>query len=137
MTAVLNIIISVVLVVRIGLAGVILGTILSWMLTTWWYDPVLIYRNVFKMPVRHYFYEYGKAVFVTLIMGAATVWLTTAIPFGGIGGFAARCIAVVLIPNTGYFLFYHKTAEFGYLKEILLNGCKKIVCKYREKTRRA
>lgn len=137
MTAVLNIVISIALVVRIGLAGVILGTILSWLLTTWWYDPVLIYRNVFKMPVRNYFYAYGKAVFVTLIMGTVTVWLTTVIPFGGIGGFAARCFVAVLIPNSGYFLFYHKTAEFGYLKEILLSGCKKAVCKYKEKTRRA
>lgn len=38
MTAVLNIFISVFLVIRIGLAGVIWGTILSWILTTWWYD---------------------------------------------------------------------------------------------------
>lgn len=137
MTAILNIVISITLVVRIGLAGVILGTILSWLFTTWWYDPVLIYRNVFKKPVRQYFYAYGKAVFVTLLTGTATVWLAVAIPFGGMGGFAVRCIAVMLIPNSGYFLFYHKTEEFGYLKEILLNGCKKVVCKCREKTHRA
>lgn len=125
-TAVLNVIISIVLVVRIGLAGVILGTILSWLLTTWWYDPILIYRQVFEMSPLRYFAEYGKAVLVTVCTGAVTVWLAMIVPFEGILKLAVQFLFVMLIPNAGYFLVYRKTPEFCYLKEILLGVWKKL-----------
>lgn len=121
MTAVLNIFISVFLVIRIGLAGVIWGTILSWILTTWWYDPILIYRNVFKKSPISYFLSYGKAVLITVGMGVITVWLSVRIPLENLGGFVLKGFVTVLTPNIGFFIFYHKTPEFFYLKERFLN----------------
>lgn len=118
-TAVLNVVISIILVRRIGLAGVILGTVLSWLFTTWWYDPVLIYRSVFEMSPMRYFLGYGKAVLVTLVTGVMTVWLARLIPFEGVGKLVLQVFLVVLIPNLGYFLVYCKTEEFCYLKKVL------------------
>lgn len=116
-TALLNIIISIVLVRYIGLAGVILGTILSWLLTTWWYDPVMIYRNVFHMSAWRYFANYGKATILTFGLGALTVWLAGIIPFEGVAAFGMRLVLVMCIPNLGYFVVYGRSTEFQYLWE--------------------
>lgn len=117
-TALLNIIISIVLVRFIGLSGVILGTIISWLLTTWWYDPVMIYRNVFHRSALRYFLEYVRAALLTAALMALTVWISQALPVSGVPGFAVKVLFVLLIPNAGYLLCYHKTEEFGYLKEL-------------------
>lgn len=116
-TAILNIAISVVLVRYIGLAGVILGTIISWLLTTWWYDPVMIYRNVFHMPVWSYFGGYLKAMLLTVGLGALTVWISELLPFGGMAAFAVRLLLVLCIPNLGYLAVYGRSEEYRYLKE--------------------
>jgi len=119
-TVILNIFFSLIFVMRIGLAGVVLGTIVSWLFTTWWYDPILIYRNVFQAsPLRH-FIGYGKAVILTIILGGVTVWLTGKVPFDGILKLLLQFILVLVIPNIGYLLAYYRTEEFKYIKGIFL-----------------
>ncbi|MCM1537384.1 MAG: hypothetical protein NC254_03185 [bacterium] len=117
-TAVLNIVISIVLVRYIGLAGVIAGTIISWLLTTWWYDPCLIYRQAFSMPVRRYFLGYAKAALLTAALFALIVWLSGLLPFGGIGALAVKVLFCMSIPNVGYYLAYRNSEEFAYLKKL-------------------
>lgn len=129
MTAILNLVISIVLVRKIGLAGIILGTILSWLLTTWWYDPVLIYKKVFRMSPVSYFLSYGKAVLVTAGMAIITIWLAGTLYSRGFFGFCVQCLIVMLVPNMGYFLFYHKTSEYHYLKKIVIGIWKNITDK--------
>lgn len=117
-TAALNIVISIVLVHSIGLAGVIAGTIISWLLTTWWYDPCLIYRQAFAMSPRSYFIGYAKAAFLTAALGALCIALSRLVPFGGIGGLIVDMILCMSIPNLGYYLVYRKCEEFCYLKKL-------------------
>lgn len=117
-TAVLNIVISIVLVHSIGLAGVIAGTIISWLLTTWWYDPCLIYRQAFAMPPRGYFLGYAKAAFLTAALGALCIALSKLIPFGGAGGLLVDMVLCMSIPNLGYYLVYRRSEEFLYLKKL-------------------
>lgn len=47
--AILNIILSVVLGKILGISGVFLATIISILLTTFWYMPRIIYKNIFKL----------------------------------------------------------------------------------------
>lgn len=117
-TAVLNIVISIVLVRYIGLAGVIAGTIISWLLTTWWYDPCLIYRQAFSLPARRYFFGYAKAALLTAALFALIVLLSGLLPFGGIGALAVKALFCMSIPNAGYYLAYRNSEEFAYLKKL-------------------
>ncbi len=120
-TALLNLVISIVLVRRIGLSGVIMGTIASWLLTTFWYDPCLIYRQAFGMSPLPYFLGYARAALLTAASGALTVFLGGLLPFGGAGAFVCRALLCMLIPNAAYYLFYRKSEEFAYLKRMLLH----------------
>ena len=117
-TAVLNIVISIVLVRYIGLAGVIAGTIISWLLTTWWYDPCLIYRQAFSMSPRRYFTGYAKAALLSAALGALTVTISALLPFGGIGALIVDMLLCMSIPNLGYYLMYRRSEEFAYLKKL-------------------
>ena len=56
--AVLNLVISVILAQRMGVAGVFLGTIISSLFTVWWREPYLLYRKVFEKKMAWYFETY-------------------------------------------------------------------------------
>lgn len=116
-TAILNIVISIVLVQKLGLSGVIWGTVISWLLTTWWYDPVMIYRQVFHMSPLPYFMGYLKAALLTGGSFALTVWLCGLLELKGIALYGAELLLVVCIPNLCYLAAYGRSAEFRYLKE--------------------
>lgn len=119
-TALLNIVISIVLVQYIGLAGVILGTIISWMLTTFWYDPIMIYKNVFhKSPLR-YFLGYLKAAVLCTVAGFGVYCLYEYVLVGmlglsGIGLLILTLVLALVIPNLVFVAGYFYTEELRYL----------------------
>lgn len=120
-TAVLNIVISIVLVRYMGLSGVIWGTIISWLLTTWWYDPVMIYRHVFHMSPMPYFAGYLKAALLTSGSFALTVWLCSLLKLTGFAAYAVEVLLVFCIPNLCYLAAYGRSEEFRYLKGKVLH----------------
>ena len=63
--AVLNCIISLGLIFIYGLNGVLIGTVLSTYLTTFWFFPKLIYKKVFKLSSKNYFIKYFAVVLLT------------------------------------------------------------------------
>ena len=65
--AALNLIISIVLVLRMGIAGVFLGTIISAMLTVFWREPYILYRYEFKTSTWDYWKMYAEFGAVALV----------------------------------------------------------------------
>lgn len=124
--AIINIAISTLLAYKIGLLGVILGTILSRALTQLWYDPWLIYRLVFHKSVLSYYIMYlqqllilGVSCLIALLLynfvACEILWMKFII---------ATCIAVA-IPNLLIALFYCKTTEFNQIRLLLFNLVKR------------
>ena len=124
--AIINIAISTLLAYKIGLLGVILGTILSRALTQLWYDPWLIYRLVFHKSVLSYYIMYlqqllilGLSCLIALLLynfvACEILWMKFII---------ATCIAVA-IPNLLIALFYCKTTEFNQIRLLLFNLVKR------------
>lgn len=111
-TAGLNIVFSIVLGKLIGLAGILLATSLSKLLTCFWYEPKLLYNDYFKKPCGLYFIEMLKGTVVIAISVAlawiATMWL---IPASWIElmikGVIVAFVSVIMIV-----VFYHKTEGF-------------------------
>lgn len=120
-TAILNLILSVLWVRQYGLMGVILGTIVSWFMTTWWYDPLVVYKYVFHKPILSYFLGYIKATALTVVLAAMVVKISLLIPVQGMVQFLLKILLVLVIPNLGYYFIYRKTDEFKYLVEIVKN----------------
>ena len=111
--AVINIVVSIYLVKRIGIAGVILGTIISRVSTQVWYDPYLVFKYVFKTSVWKYCLTYALYGVVTV----ASCWITSKIlvlmPIQNafIRVFAGAGLSIV-VPNVAIILLFSRTKAF-------------------------
>ncbi len=67
MEAILNLIISLILVNKIGLIGVLLGTIISKLLTSFIQNPIYIYKNIFQEKAFTYYLKYFLVLIINII----------------------------------------------------------------------
>ncbi len=112
-TAVLNIALSIILGKLVGLAGIILATSMSKLLTCFWYEPKLLFNDYFKKPCKLYFLEMLKGTFVIMISVSiawiATVWL---IPANWLE-LILKGIIVAFVSIITIVVFYNKTKGFA------------------------
>ena len=120
-TAVINIIVSVLLVRQLGLMGVFLGTIISYLLTTFLVDPSVIYKEVFKNSSKEFYLWYIKSFFIILLTGSIVKLLCSFIIISGIIGFIIQMLVCVLVSNTIFYLLYKNDENLNYYKNIFKN----------------
>ena len=110
-----NLLISVVLVQRIGLVGVYVGTIVSGLIANIT-KPFIIYRVILDRPVGGYFVDLLKYLAAVgglfmLFMGIKGLIM----PQITILSFAVMFIVISIVFNGIFLLLFGKTEEFGYL----------------------
>ncbi len=113
--AVLNLVISLFFVTRLGAAGVFLGTILSTLLTSFWVEPYVLYKHRLKKKVVEYFLLYGVYTFVGVVSFVVTHELCKLTPGYDIFSMCCRLIFCVAVPNLIMFISYVKTKDFNYV----------------------
>ncbi len=118
-TATLNIIISIILVKKCGVAGVILGTTISRFLTTWWFEPVLVYKKAFHMPVAGYFMRYILAVLLVLANVVIIKYIGSLYTGNMLISFVLNTLLCVVITNLTFFAVYRNMEEFSYVRDIV------------------
>lgn len=118
----INITVSILLVKVIGLAGVVIGTIVSMLTTEFWYDPLLVFRKVFERPISEYIKSYALYFAITLICSIFTRWLCSWILCPSLFvTFLLKAILAVIIPNIILFILFSKTKEFRRLAIIAMS----------------
>lgn len=119
LTAVINLIISLTLVHSLGLAGVLLGTSISMLLTASWNWPRLVYKYTFKRSPKIYYIKYIIFAIVTLGLCLFTTYINDLFfVCDGRYNFVAilmRGIICTLICFAIYLLMFVKTQSFKYL----------------------
>lgn len=114
-TAVLNLLFSIILVRILGLPGVFLGSIISRMVTTWWYDVWILYHYGFcKSPI-HYFVQCGVTMFLLYAISGLIEFLCGPITEVTWLSLFFKAVLCVLIANGIYVLIYGRSEEFKYL----------------------
>lgn len=118
--AMINIVVSIYLVKRIGITGVIAGTIISRVTTQNWYDPYLVYKHVFRSSVWKYYIRYLTYGGITL----TTCWISSSIlAVLPIQNDFVRLIAgaglSVFVPNAAIVLLFYKTQEFHSVLDLI------------------
>lgn len=119
-TAILNLVLSILLGYWLGIAGILFATSISKISTYFWYEPNILFKSFFKRNVKEYYLEYIKNAALLLICCAVCylpmklfteinilIWLLKAI---------ICCIIVCVV----YFVRYHKTPEFINIKDKIL-----------------
>lgn len=117
--AILNIAVSVWLVQVVGIAGVILGTIISRVCTQLWYDPYLLYKRVFYVSVRKYAKDYVIYGIITILCCCITQYIAELIVLESkyLELLLQMCVCAV-VPNIMVLVIFRKSQEFIQLKNI-------------------
>lgn len=118
---VVNLIISIVLVQKIGLAGVYIGTIVSGLIANIT-KPVIIYKVILDRPVKGYFADAVKYMIAILAaFGLLSAIKVLIMPDVTIVTFAVMFVVICVVFNGLFLLLFSRTEEFKYLFGIVKN----------------
>lgn len=117
--AFLNLSISIVLAMKIEVAGVFLGTILSSLCTVWWREPYLLYKKVFNQKITSYFLTYFSWSLLLLITVVPLDYIFSKMPLDlpylfirfAICGIGVNLFFVVLFHRNKNFLYFWKLGK--------------------------
>jgi len=113
-----NICISVFLVKRMGLYGVLLGTILSSFITTL-SGIYLIFRYIFNKPLYFYFADMAKYLLIECLIGAVCMTACKLFTVSDWIQFVLCAIGCVTVSGGLYLLFFFRTEEFQYFMAVI------------------
>ena len=113
-----NLVLSIVLVQRIGLLGVYIGTIVSGLIANV-IRPVIIYRACFERKADSYFYDAFRYIGVSALALALCMLAGNAVLSSvSFLRMAAMAVIVTVVYNGIFILFFGRTFEFRYLLEV-------------------
>lgn len=128
--SVLNLCLSFALVKVYGISGVLIATVISTLLTNFWYFPLFLYKRIFdKKP----WLDICKYVFVTIctiiILGISYVFLPDVSSTGYVSWFVSSCLysmVVLVILLIGFSIFFKSFRRLlGQCKEMIFDIMKR------------
>lgn len=132
--SIINIIVSLLLVDKFGLLGVIIGTVVSLVLCSLWVEPYVVYKHYFKKSFAKYLLRYAFYLVVTLFAGVITIAVTSFVNGTTFGGFILKGVICLFVTNIIFLLAYFWTAEFKNNLKTAKNIALKIFKKERKNT---
>ena len=114
----LNIVFSIWWVQPYGIAGVLAATIVSRLLTTWWFDPWMVHHYALKTSCKGHFVQTLTIIAVSAALGAGLKWMQLSLwPLTSVVGFLVMIAVCTIVPNAVFWLLFRGKPEYVYLKE--------------------
>lgn len=126
---IINLIFSIVLIQKLGLIGVFIGTFIATISTSFWYEPYILFKKGFNSNLNEYFIKYLSYLIVTIISAGIINLISDKINIGGLVGLILNLIVCIIIYNIIFIISFFKTEEFKYIFSL----AKSILRKWREK----
>lgn len=118
---VVNLIISIALVIKIGLAGVYIGTIVSGLIANIT-KPIIIYRDILDKSCKEYFIDSSKYLgFMIVIFGVLVMIKRLLISEISLLGFCGMLVIITVVYNVAFYLLFRRCDECVYLISIVKN----------------
>ena len=124
---IINIVVSVILVKPLGIAGVLIGTIVSRLLTVAWLDPYVIYKYGFKANVIEYYKRYLYYLIIFLVSCGLIYYLSTFVNTNNIIIWIITALVSFNLYNIIIFILFGKKEEFKYFYDKFLGFIKKFI----------
>ena len=115
--SIINLVASILLAKKFGIAGIFLGTLVSTVTTSLWVEPMVLYHNVFYASMRSYFIRFFTYTAIGVAICVLTTWLCGLVGYSLIS-IVPRALICVAVPNLLLFLIFHKTKEFRYFEQL-------------------
>ncbi len=120
--ALINLIISIVLAYKIGILGVLIGTLLSFLSCSFWTKPFFVYKEIFNISFLEYIIEEGKKIIIATIIGCIIYFFQGLIQISNIYvNFGIKALITISISNIILALIYKNTKEFYYIKKMVFD----------------
>ena len=117
--AAINIVSSIVLANYYGLAGVVMGTIVSCLATNFWWEPLVIIRKSLDITLVDYYKYYFKYTIQGLLIGALVVFLNSFIPYSDIYSLIVKFACVFFLTLLIFVLVYRKNKYYLFYKKLI------------------
>lgn len=109
------------------ISSIFWGTVISRLATSFWYDPIVVFKYGFKKSTAGYFKRYAIYTLILAAVFVLCVFVIRAVNVSGlILNLAIRVILCTVIVNGVFLAVFSKTYEFNYLRTVFKNIIKKI-----------
>lgn len=113
-TAVSNIVLSIILGKAWGLFGIIIATVISRLITNFWYEPIKLYKLYFHKSVSEYFVRQIKYIVLTVFMSVVLIGISVVIkPLNIYVRFLIKIVLCVVVPCVTYLLSFRSDDAFA------------------------
>lgn len=113
-----NLFFNIILVKIIGVSGVVISTIISYLFIELPWETHVLFKLFFKRSEMDYYKKVLLNTIKIVISGVITYWICTFVP-DGIIGIIIRLVICISIPNTLLFIMFNKNEEFMEAKKII------------------
>lgn len=118
--AMLNLVISIILAYRIGLLGVLIGTLVSFLLLSFWTKPYFVFRDVFCVRFSEYVIWEGKKILLSFVIGAVLYVLQLKIQLSNMYfDLLLKALFTGVMSNALLCVAFFGTDEFEYIKAMV------------------
>lgn len=115
----INLIASIILVQKIGISGIFIGTAISTLTINFWVEPYVLYKYGFKTSILSYFIRYITYTVILFFGGSVTWLICSLIHEKTVIAFVIKAVVCFIVPNIIFLIAFYKTKEFKYLFETL------------------
>ncbi len=120
-TAILNIIFSYVFGKLLGLAGIFLATLVSRLLTTVWYEPIILLKKTLDVDVKKYYLTQLKYILLFSVVTIGIYFIAQNIVVNNLIIFALKGIIITLSYNVIYLVIFYRNNNFKIILNKILN----------------
>lgn len=120
-TSIINLILSIVFGQMWGLAGILIATGVSRLVSNFWYEPLKLYKVYFKKPVVEYYIQQLVYAVSTVIIVMMMAWISSYLKHLNLYlRFFIKVLACIFIPNSILLIKYKNNMYFQYLVKAIL-----------------
>ena len=117
--AAVNLLVSVPLTYKLGITGVKLGTIISYITGVVWIEGYFLFNHYFNQSVTKYFFRLVGYLCSVLFLGGTTYLLCNLVELQGVINWIVRAVICVVYPNLLIVIACRRRPEFKYFLSLL------------------
>lgn len=126
LSALLNVVVSILLVKQLGVVGVMIGTLVSYVIKEFVLVPIVVFKKILPGGMKWYYIVSLKNLLLTVLISMIIDFATIFIPITSWGRWIIYGFVALLISFSINALAYKRTKEYSELKTYVISCIKKV-----------
>lgn len=119
-SSIANLVINITLVQKMGMYGILTGTILCYLVISIPWLIINCFANLFKRSARKYIIKYITYSGVTIVCGIVTFWICSLVKLPDLPALVIKMIICCIVPNLLQIIIYCRTNDYKISKKKVL-----------------